>query len=262
MTKEEVERRTILRCTAGSELYGTSLNSADRDEVGVCIETVESLVGFTGFEQFIQRDAAIREGRHDAPSRPGDLDLKVFGLRKFVKLAADGNPSVLEILFAPSTACSVLTYRGRQLQSLADLFVSKRAIRKYLGYMTAQRERMLGTRGQKDVNRKALVDAHGYDTKYAAHMLRLGWQGYELLTTGRVQLPMTPHSAEALLRVRRGEVSLEKVLADAEYTESLVAEDLEKSSLRETADLAAIEAWLVDVYLTEWARDRRERWVC
>ena len=33
-------------------------------------------------------------------------------------------------------------------------------------------------------NRPELVAAHGYDTKYAMHALRLGLQGIELLTTG------------------------------------------------------------------------------
>jgi hypothetical protein len=31
---------------------------------------------------------------------------------------------------------------------------------------------------------------HGYDTKYAMHALRIGYQGIELLATGRITLPM------------------------------------------------------------------------
>ena len=35
------------------------------------------------------------------------------------------------------------------------------------------------------VNRPELIAAHGYDTKYAGHVLRLGYQGIEFLETGR-----------------------------------------------------------------------------
>src|SRR5688572_31106775 len=39
-------------------------------------------------------------------------------------------------------------------------------------------------------HRPELEEMYGFDTKYAMHMLRLGFQGVELLTTGRLNLPM------------------------------------------------------------------------
>ena len=47
---------------------------------------------------------------------------------------------------------------------------------------------------------------YGFDTKYAMHMLRLGFQGVELLTTGRLSLPMREPERSFLLDVRRGKV--------------------------------------------------------
>ena len=55
--------------------------------------------------------------------------------------------------------------------------LSRLAGRGYLGYLHGQKERLLGARGQKRVNRPELVEAHGYDTKYAMHAARLGYQG-------------------------------------------------------------------------------------
>jgi len=48
---------------------------------------------------------------------------------------------------------------------------------------------------------------YGFDTKYAMHMLRLGFQGVELLTTGRLSLPMREPERSYLLDVRRGRLA-------------------------------------------------------
>lgn len=253
MDRAEAERRTMLRALVGSTLFGLALEGTDdRDEMGVCIEPIARVVGFSDFEQFIYRDAAEREGRHDAPSQPGDLDLVIYSLRKFVRLAAQGNPTVLQLLFVPVEACIVRTALGAKLQELAPAFVSREAGKRYLGYMTAQRQRLLGERGQKNVNRQALVAAHGYDTKYAMHMLRLGFQGVELLQTGRVSLP-TPESERAwLMAVRRGEVSMQDVLTRAGELEREVRDLIDTSHLPEYADRPRIERWMTRVYLEWW----------
>ena len=49
-------------------------------------------------------------------------------------------------------------------------------------------------------NRPELVAVHGYDTKYAMHALRLGLQGVELLTTGRITLPVPDRTAATCVR--------------------------------------------------------------
>jgi hypothetical protein len=54
-----------------------------------------------------------------------------------------------------------------------------------------------------------------FDTKYAMHMLRLGFQGVELLTTGRLSLPMREPARSFLLDVRRGKVSEQECLTRA-----------------------------------------------
>jgi hypothetical protein len=51
-------------------------------------------------------------------------------------------------------------------------------------YLEAQRQRLVGERGQRDINRTRLVERFGYDTKYTMHILRLGHQGVEFLESG------------------------------------------------------------------------------
>jgi predicted nucleotidyltransferase len=257
MTREEVERRTILRALVGSTLHGLVLEGKDdRDEMGVCIEPLNAVVGFADFEQFIHRDAEVREGRRNAPSGPGDLDLVVYSLRKFVRLAAQGNPTVIQVLFIPAGQCIVRTPLGAELQALSSSFVSVEAGNRYLGYMSAQRHRLIGERGQKDVKRQALVEAHGYDTKYAMHMLRLGYQGVEIMSTGQVTLPTPEPERSWLMKVRRGEIALEEVLARAQDLEQQIRTLIDGSSLPPQADRPRIEAWMTRVYLEAWSAER------
>src|SRR3954466_1184907 len=98
MTQREMaESTTILRGPCGSNLHGLALpGNDDTDEMGVCIENLKDVVGFSEFEQFIYRSAAEREGRHDAPSQHGDLDLTIYSLRKFLRLAMQGNPQLIQ----------------------------------------------------------------------------------------------------------------------------------------------------------------------
>jgi uncharacterized protein len=70
----------------------------DRDEMGVC---VEPMALWAPFEQFIYRSAAEREGRDDARSTAADLDLTIYSLRKWMRLALKGNLTILLLRFTP-----------------------------------------------------------------------------------------------------------------------------------------------------------------
>lgn len=216
MTAQEIaEQGAILRVVAGSQLWGTQVSeSSDRDELGVCIEPPEYVVGLRRFEQYVGRTKA--EGER---SGAGDLDVTIYGLRKFVSLALGGNPTIIALLYAPESACLVRTPAGITLQALAPEIVSRRCGAAFLGYMQQQRQRLTGERGQKNVQRPELVEEHGFDTKYAGHVVRLGLQGVELLREGGMTLPMREPDRSTVLAVRRGEVTLPEVLSIAENLE-------------------------------------------
>jgi uncharacterized protein len=256
-TKAMAERTTILRVPAGSTLHGLHLpGKDDRDEVGVCIEDLDAAFGFSEFEQYIYRTAAEREGKHDAPSQPGDLDLTLFSLRKFLRLAMQGNPQILQCLFVPDALCLHIDARGKQLQELAPLIVSRQAGHRYLGYLEAQRQRLLGERGQKKVNRPELEAKHGYDTKYAMHILRLGFQGVELMSTGRLTLPMREVDRAFTYAVRLGEVPIQDALTRAGELERQIKDLLDDAPIPATPARDEIQAWMLRLYFENWkARD-------
>jgi predicted nucleotidyltransferase len=251
------ERTTILRVPAGSNLHGLNVpGTDDSDEVGVCIEDIDAAVGFQEFEQYIYRTAAEREGKHDAPSRAGDLDLTIYSLRKFLRLAMQGNPQLIQTLFVPASLCTHRDARGAQLQELASLIVSRHAGARYLGYLEAQRQRLLGERGQKKTNRPELEAKHGFDTKYAMHILRLGFQGVELMTTGRLTLPMPEKHRTFVYATRLGDVPLQEVLTKTGELERQIKDLLNDAPIPAEPARAEIEAWMLRMYFENWkARD-------
>jgi predicted nucleotidyltransferase len=247
------ERTTILRVPAGSTLHGLNVpGTDDSDEVGICIEDLDAAMGFSEFEQYIYRTAAEREGRHDAPSQAGDTDLTIFSLRKFLRLAMQGNPQILQCLFVPHHLWLSGSARGAQLQELAPLIVSRHAGARYLGYLEAQRQRLLGERGQKKVNRPDLEAKHGFDTKYAMHILRLGFQGVELMSTGKLTLPIAEQDRAFTYAVRLGEVPLQEALTRAGELERQIKDLLLDAPIPAEPAREQIESWMLDVYFESW----------
>jgi predicted nucleotidyltransferase len=248
------EPTTILRGLVGSSVHGLVLSGTDdRDEMGVCVEARRYVVGFGKFAQWVYRSAAEREGNAGARSQHGDLDLTIYSLRKWARLALQGNPTVLLLLYLPDDALVVRTDVGEQLQKLAPAFASRQAGKRFLGYLEAQRERLVGERGQRDVNRKDLVEQFGYDTKYAMHMLRLGHQGVEFLESGRLALPMREPVRSHLMDVRRGRSNLADILAECRQLESRLTALQNSSPLPLEPDTQTIENFMMDTYAAAWA---------
>jgi uncharacterized protein len=215
----------ILRVQVGSGVHGTSIaGQDDRDEMGVCLEPREFVTGLarvpngTGglgpsvrFEQYERHTAWDRPGGVANRSGAGDLDVVIYSARKWARLALDGNPTVLLVLSVPDDEVVFRDEVSAELVANADKFVSRLAAVRFLGYLRGQKAAMTGQAGAH-TNRPELVTVHGYDTKYAMHALRLGLQGVELLTTGRITLPVPEPDRAYLRSIRRGERKLAEVL--------------------------------------------------
>ena len=93
---------------------------------------------------------------------------------------------------------------------------------------------------------------YGFDTKYAMHMLRLGYQGVELLTTGRLSLPMREPERSYLLDVRRGKVSEQECFTRAGLLEQELTDLASTSPLPEEPESERVEAWMLDAYRRRW----------
>jgi hypothetical protein len=243
----------ILQATVGSTVHGTAVaGTDDRDEMGICIEPAEKCVGLHHFETMVYRTQpdGVRSG-------PGDLDLTVHTLRKFSRLAAKGNPTILLPLFVkPDALIGKTHYFGHALRDARGMFLSKQVGKSFLGYLIAQKQRLMGDRGQMRIKRQELIDAYGYDTKYAGHVVRLAHQGIELMTTGTMSLPMRKAESEEVLAIRTGKISFQEMLTRAGELERELRDSLDAGVLPDHPDEAAIDRFVVNTYISMWGAGR------
>ena len=261
------EQGTILRVQVGSGVHGTSIaGQDDRDEMGICLEPPEFVTGVArvpsgvdagaatvDFEQYQRHTVWDRPGGLANRSGAGDLDVVVYSARTWARLALAGNPTVLLPLFVPDADVVHRDEAGVELVDNAHRFVSRPAADRFIGYLSAQRSAMTGQSGAH-TNRPELVAEHGYDTKYAMHALRLGVQGIELLSTGRITLPVPEPDRAHLRAIRRGEVPLDDVVAAIDDAERRLVALRTSSAVAVEPDRGWVDAWLHRSYLAHWSR--------
>lgn len=136
--------RTILLTIGGSHAYGMATESSDLDVKGICVPPMEYYLGFV--HEFAQTDSpiVIRQAYSDViPDRlshaaANKLEGAVYELRKFMRLASDCNPNILEVLFCEDADILLATQTGELLRQHREMFLSRRARARYQGYAMSQ----------------------------------------------------------------------------------------------------------------------------
>lgn len=248
MTPKEIALgNEILRGVVGSTAHGTAVDGQDdRDEMAVFIEPPAYVCGLTPCDHYIYRDKP--EG---VRSEAGDLDLTMYSLRKFCRLAEQGNPSVVILLWLP--AHEAKTGLGARLVDLREAFISRDSGNRFLGYLVAQKMKMKGERNQT-VNRPELVEKYGFDTKFAMHALRLGFEGIEMLTARRITMPVAEPNLTILRGVRTGQYTLDQTLKMIDDAEMQLRELLKDCNW--VTDRERINAFMVAAHRDHWGGAR------
>lgn len=176
MRYEHAMQRCIFRFMSGSHAYGTNRPDSDEDYRGVFIAPVEK--AFELFQSSFVGSAPIRDQVLGAVSDiddgnlagakerlrkvlevdQGDLNMSVQTvrkpgedeelqeLRKFLKLASDCNPNIIEFLYVDR----LITHETdvwRKIRAHRDMFLSKKARFTFSGYAIAQLKRIKTHRG-------------------------------------------------------------------------------------------------------------------
>lgn len=244
--KAMATRTTILLADCGSRGFGLNGPDSDHDLKGVCIEDFDCHLVLEGkFEQFIEK----QEPQSNLVSYPGH-DLVIYSLEKFIRLAINGNPDVTPLLFSKN--CKTKTLQGQELQDLTTFMIHKGWAKRFLGYMESQRQKLVGERGQKRVNRPGLVEKYGWDTKYGYHLIRLGYQGVELMETGKITMPFTGDQRDHLLAIRNGLVPLNECLQEAGDLERKLKDLAESDQWPDQPNKEYVDEWLRATYWSTW----------
>jgi len=233
-TRPMITDDVLLMGILGSRAYGLARSCSDINRQGVFLTPSREFLGA------IQPVADSRES-HEPNARELDLG-------KFMRIALDGRPSALELLYLEDYGH--ITETGRQLVGLREHFLSAPAVAS--GYLTNTEWAV-----KKIMKRHAVADS-GFDIrnpKSARHVLRLLQSGLSLYTDGHLPL-----------RVRnRGEIfdfgHSVGILGDMDLLQDTLHSYEERfaatrSPLPEEPDTAKLSDWLRNVRLDELAHAR------
>lgn len=237
--KEIGMERLLLLAYRGSVAHNMYIPNSDPNSIddidlmGIFLAPKNYYLGLTNIkttvELMVEKDGAL-------------YDCVYYELKHFVKLLLKGNPNVLSMLWLkPDHYLFKSPYIETLLES-KHLFRSKKVFHSFGGYANDQLKKMesYNKKGYMGEKRKRLVEKYGYDTKNAAHLIRLLIMGIEFLAEGELKVFRT-EDAETLLDIKRGKWSLEDVKKVSDIMFNILRMAYHNSKLPDYPDRKKVE---------------------
>lgn len=143
MQLSDLPKHLIFLTLHGSHAYGTATPTSDYDIRGIGIGPLQGYFGTQPWEQLHGSDPFLVDKlKQRFPHAPDDLDSEIYNLTKFVRLAADSNPNILDVLFAHPDDWLVSSPSWDTLHRHRHLFLSMRVQHTYTGYAMSQLKRI------------------------------------------------------------------------------------------------------------------------
>lgn len=207
LVEKRIPINTVLLGRMGSHSHGTFIQSTDPnligdvDLMGVCVAPMESYLGLGNFKDVISKDA--------------EFDIIVFEIRQFTRLLLMQNTSVLELLWLKDDLYIHNDIQSEYIEK-REIFLSKLAYKTFINYTYSRIKNMKINKFEKYMTplRKTLVKNFGYDTKSAAHDIRIIRMGIELLNKSK--LNVFREDADELIDIKTGKWELDKIMSLAD----------------------------------------------
>jgi uncharacterized protein len=226
-------RGTLLAVgVVGSVAYGMATAGSDVDRLGLYVTPTTAWFGLS-----IPADERGTIVHHGGP----EGDVALHEARKYARLALQGNPTAVELMWLPERCMEVVTPEFEALRQIRARLLSRaRVADAYLGYATQQLQRLInrGRFGGSDEQRRE---------KHARHIARLIEQGLHALRYGEIKIEVeNPDRIRAFGQacVESTEPAVELL---AEAKRQFVVVD---SPLPDQPDHEALDGWLQAV---RWA---------
>jgi len=306
-----VKNNKILEIKSGSSLYGTRTVSSDQDVLGIFMPPKEYVLGLKTAKEI---DLSLKKKDEAGKNTSEAIDRKFYEFRKFISLAAQNNPNILEMLFVDSGSIIFVNTVGAELLKMRDAFPSKLGATKLLAYSRSQKHKMIikkehyqvlidalgflqhfedkrtlsevynesinldsnsklfkkkGTHSHihigdvcfepalyvkkvkreleeriaKATHRTDLILKHGYDTKFASHLIRLLYQALDLLQFNKLIFPL--NKRQSVIDIKAGKYKLPEIIEWSEDLELEISKLEKSSSLPTTPNYKEIEKFTI-----------------
>lgn len=236
----------------GSFAYAVSNDTSDMDVYGFYIPDKKILFphlaghieGFgekpNRYETYTQhhivdKSALGGEGR--------EYDYSLHTITKFFQLCMDNNPNMVDSLFVPNRCIMHMTPIGALVRDNRKQFLHKGSFHKFRGYAFQQLHKMRIKEPSEESKRRESYEKHGYDVKFAYHVVRLLNECEQILTEQDLDLE---RSKEQLKSIRRGEWTLEEIEDYFKRNEPRLEELYNSSKLPHTPDEDALKKLLLE----------------
>jgi hypothetical protein len=217
---EDMRKYVIYRVAVGSRAFGLANELSDEDRRGVYLPPADFTWSlFKPPEQVEFQSDGVEE-----------VD---WELEKFVRLALQANPNLLEALWSPLVLHADET--GQELRAIRQAFLSQHLFKTYSGYVLSQFRLM------KD----GFAKTGAYRAKHAMHLIRLLYSGIHAVRTGEILVDVGDHR-EQLLDIRSGTWPFEAVRQLALELNARFQHEFASTCLPEKPDYDLVNRFLID----------------
>jgi predicted nucleotidyltransferase len=232
----------------GSQAYGVSADDSDLDVYGFCLPPKDlvfpHLAGeIPGFGRQVQRFEQWSEHHVKDPNKEVEYDFVVYSIVKYFQLCMENNPNMVDSLFTPRNCVIHSTNISEMVRENRRMFLHKGCWHKFKGYAYAQMSKIRNKVNASNEKRAASIAEHGYDLKFAYHIVRLLNEVEQILVEGDLDLQ---RNREQLKDIRRGEWTIDQVERYFEEKERLLEATYAASTLPYSPDEVAIKRLLMD----------------
>lgn len=242
----------------GSIAYGVAEDDSDMDVYGFAMPPKDDLFPhlrgevagfddlqprFTQFQQhgIMDKDALGGQGR--------EYDITLYSISRYFRLLTENNPNIIDSLFVPRHCVLHCTPIADMVREKRQLFLHKGVWAKFKGYAYGQMHKIRTK--QPEGSRREMVAKHGYDVKFAYHVVRLLNEVEQLLLEGDVDLM---RHKEQLRAIRRGEWTLEALEQHFSAKERALEALYLESTLPPQPDMTAIRELLFNCLEQHYGR--------
>jgi predicted nucleotidyltransferase len=243
----------------GSVAYGVSSDTSDFDCYGFFIPPKEHAfphlageIDFFGIDHEEKRKERKRrlvcqEHHIKDPSELGgkgrEYDIHMYSIVQYLQLVMENNPNMIDSLFTPFNCVLTSTKVGTMVRERRKSFLHKGAWHAFKGYAYGQLHKMETKEPKEGSKRKESRDKHGFDVKFAYHIVRLLYEVEMLLTEHDMDLQ---RHREHLKSIRRGDMTEKEIRQWASEKEKSLEKVYHESTLPYGPDEKAVKKLLLE----------------